>query len=318
MKKYIPIVLSSDDNYSPFIAVTIASACYTTKEHLKFYIFDSGISDLHKQQIISLKKSFSNFDIDFIAIEDSNFAHLPSCQGFPLAMYSRLLIPQLCQESRVLYSDVDVIFMNDIAEFYNQDIAGYALGGIFHAHYVEKISMQKSAYTTLGIPLEHKYFYGGNLLIDCDAWRKRDISRQLIEVARKHAQALRLGDQDVLNIFFACNYKQLDYKFCLTTQDCEFFKRTDKNEYQRLVKEVVVRHFETRRKPWLTNIYTATKDIDHFQDFWFFASLTPFYSGLQQVFLSSILKDKPQEIIGNISINNEKLKQLRASIKKNI
>lgn len=312
----IPIVLASDDNYAPFVAVSMASACYSTREHIRFYVLDSGISTLHKRQISELGRRFSNFDLVYINIDDASlFSHLPACQGFPLSMYSRLLIPQLCDEARIIYSDVDVIFLNDVAEFYEQDITGYALGGIYHAHHAERPAA-RAHLQNLQLPAEHLYFYGGNWLIDCEKWRRENISTGLLRIAEQRAGSLRLGDQDVLNIFFACSYKQLDNRFCLTTQDCEYFSRRHPAVYRKLMQSVVVRHFETRRKPWLTNMYTLSHPIEHFEDFWFFASMTPFHAGLQQTFTAAIRTDMPPEYKGNVSINRDILQKLRGNVRR--
>ena len=37
-QKEIPVFISGDENYAPYMAVLIASACYNTKSFLKFYI----------------------------------------------------------------------------------------------------------------------------------------------------------------------------------------------------------------------------------------------------------------------------------------
>jgi len=56
----IPIVLSSDDNYVPFIAIAIASICYNTNSHVKVYLLEDNISFFHKN---ILKNFFYNLKI---------------------------------------------------------------------------------------------------------------------------------------------------------------------------------------------------------------------------------------------------------------
>lgn len=51
---YIPIFLSSDNNYAPYIAIAIASICDNTKSFCNFYILDGGISKENKSYINSL------------------------------------------------------------------------------------------------------------------------------------------------------------------------------------------------------------------------------------------------------------------------
>ena len=47
----IPIFLSSDNNYAPFVATTIASICDNTKSFCEFYILDGGITQEIKSTI---------------------------------------------------------------------------------------------------------------------------------------------------------------------------------------------------------------------------------------------------------------------------
>jgi lipopolysaccharide biosynthesis glycosyltransferase len=46
-------------------------------------------------------------------------------------------------------------------------------------------------------------------------------------------------------------------------------------------QNIVIRHFNTDAKPWNAFRY-GSKVIEHLEEFWFFASLTPFYADLQQ------------------------------------
>ena len=52
----IPIFLSSDNNYAPFVATTIASICDNTKSFCDFYILDGGIEEENKEKIIQCMK----------------------------------------------------------------------------------------------------------------------------------------------------------------------------------------------------------------------------------------------------------------------
>ena len=65
----IPIFLSSDNNYAPYVATTIASICDNTKSFCDFYILDGGISKENQEKIYVLKEKFNNFSIEFINID---------------------------------------------------------------------------------------------------------------------------------------------------------------------------------------------------------------------------------------------------------
>ncbi len=69
MKKIILYqFLSSDNNYTPFVATTMASILDNTKSFIEFYVLDGGISEENQEKIRSLKNQFSNFSIEFLKI----------------------------------------------------------------------------------------------------------------------------------------------------------------------------------------------------------------------------------------------------------
>ena len=55
----IPIFLSSDNNYAPYIATTIASICDNTAAFCEFYILDGGIKTDNKTKIKTLMEPVS-------------------------------------------------------------------------------------------------------------------------------------------------------------------------------------------------------------------------------------------------------------------
>ena len=65
----IPIFLSSDNNYAPFVATTIASICDNTKSFVEVYVLDGGITEENQEKISALKDVFKNFSIEFIKID---------------------------------------------------------------------------------------------------------------------------------------------------------------------------------------------------------------------------------------------------------
>ena len=70
----INICLSCDDNYSKYAGVVIASilANANNKDDLNFYVLDGGITDIRKQQLLSLK-SIKDCPINFVKINEDDF-----------------------------------------------------------------------------------------------------------------------------------------------------------------------------------------------------------------------------------------------------
>ena len=73
----IPIFLSSDNNYAPFIETTIASICDNTKSFCEFFILDGGITKENQEKICKLKNEFNNFNITFLTVDiEKEFGHI--------------------------------------------------------------------------------------------------------------------------------------------------------------------------------------------------------------------------------------------------
>jgi lipopolysaccharide biosynthesis glycosyltransferase len=306
MTAHIPVFLASDDRYAPFVATTIASVCFNTKSFIDFYILDGGITPFHQRMILALQDKFPKFSVEFLAIDaDAVFKRYPAQPGIALSTYSRFLISELKPElDRALYSDVDVIALGDIAEMFEQNLAGHVIGAVCHAYFDKNKYVEQGIRHRMGLSPLHKYFYAGNLLIDCEKWRKEKVTKKLFDIAERYAATASAADQDILNkCFDNNNYQQLDYKFCLTSRNCDYFFRANKAEYKRISHSAIIRHFETRSKPWLTDVFYEGHPLENFDDFWFFAAMTPFYPGLQQGFIASRARNEVflREIMGNIN-----------------
>lgn len=271
----IPIFLSSDNNYAPFVATTIASICDNTKSFCEFYILDSEITGEDKIKICELQNKFTNFSIEFIAIDgEKYFKDFPEINYITKSMYNRFLIPDLKPEiDRALYSDVDVIVMGDIKEMFGEELENYSLGAIWEefAETTENIKRKQ----ILKLSEKHKYFSSGNLLINSQLWREKKVLNNLLKISAKYNNCLNTPDMDVLNIYFDNNYKILSPKYCWINQNYDFYNETP---------EIIVRHFNGPIKPWhlhpdLNEDRRLAFTLD-FKKFWHYAKLTEFYNDL--------------------------------------
>ncbi len=273
MEKNIPIFLSSDDNYSPFVATTIASICDNTKSNIDFYILDSFISEINKEKILELKKSFNNFNIEFIKIDSdkefSDIAYTNSENYISISTYNRFLIPKLKpQLKKVLYLDVDIVALGDIKELYDIDMENYHFAAIPESFITQQ--EDKETKNRLNLAQNHKYFNAGVFVLDNQYWVKNDILNKALEVENNYRGKLKYADQDILNIIFNNNYKILSQKFNLMTQ-----AKTN-------INDIVIRHFNTDIKPWQYNPCLSNNSLlmDNMLEFWKYAKKTPFYDEL--------------------------------------
>jgi glycosyltransferase involved in cell wall biosynthesis len=265
----IPIFLSADNNYAPFVATTIASICFHTKAVVNFYVLDGGISEFNERRIKSLKKRFTGFTVEFIQIHNEIFKGFRVISPFSLSAYYRFLIPHFKQNlNKVIYLDVDVIALGDISELYNEKLEGYSLAAVPDT--TGSAASREKCKSAMRLSAGHTYFNSGVLLIDLKKWRENNTTLDLFDTEKLFRNKLTWPDQDVLNKHFDRNYKVLDTKYNVMT-----------NSGQQ-GENIIIRHFNTVWKPWNCNGVYGDSTIENFNDFWFFAAQTPFLLEMQQ------------------------------------
>ena len=266
----IPIFLSSDNNYAPLVATTMASILSNTKSFIEFYILDGGITSENVEKIKSLKNTFDNFSIEFIKIDyEKYFKDLKVKNHWTKAVYTRLLIPNIKPNiNKTIFMDVDIIVTGNITNLYNEDLEEYALGAVWEQWAEDGINKQHKIRMQLSD--NHKYFNAGVLLIDCTKWRDNNILEKLFDIAEKYKDCLELQDQDMLNKYFDNNYKVLPKKYNYLTP---YFYMENNNDY-------IIRHLVGYVRPWHLNENTKTDLMPGIDVFWKYAKLTPFYEEL--------------------------------------
>lgn len=272
----IPIFLSADNNYAPFIATTIASICDNTKSFCNFYILDGGISEENKEKICELKQQFNNFSIEFFKIDtDKYFKNFITESYITMAAYYRLIIADLFPHlNKVLYLDVDIIAKGDISELYKTDLGESVLGAVRDQGDKQYIAKLKK---NIEMDDSSNYFNSGVLLINLKKWREQNITQKLFSIEKKYRGKLLCNDQDVLNKAFENNYKMLPQKFnALTVQD-----------------DTVIRHYYSKPKPWeiKQGIKNSSQLLSDMEIFWYYAKKTPYY---EQLYTNCIYKSAAQ------------------------
>ena len=283
--KQIPIFLSSDNNYAPFVATTIASICDNTEIYCDFYILDGGINAENKIKIQSLTERYKNFSIEYINIDvEKYFKGFIANSYITLPTYYRFIIPHLKPNlEKILYLDVDIIAKNDILELFNIDLGDKVIGAVKDlgdSYYIAKLK------NIVEINPSHPYFNAGVLLIDCEKWRSQNITEKLFDIEKKYRGKLLCNDQDVLNKVFENNYKMLPEKFNALAATCE----------------TVIRHYYSKPKPWeiKQNIKNSDLLLPDAGLFWHYAEITPFYNELNSNCIYKTMQDLTKYKVYNL------------------
>ena len=288
----IPIFLSSDNKYAPFVATTIASICNNTKSFCDFYVLDGGIKQENQEKICKLKEQFNNFSIEFIKIDYDkflkDFEYKNKSAHVSISTYNRFFIGELKPDiNRAIYIDIDIIALGDIKTLWEQSLKGKTVGIIKDEGENDLISKYKEKFS-----LNH-YFNAGVLLIDLNKWKSNNYSEKVFEFEKLNRNILNFADQDIINV--------------ILKDDCEIL--SSKFNSQLISDEnTVIRHFVNVYKPWKYNYFklgNQIKPLSNFEDFWKYAQMTDFYDELKTGYEKNINSNM---LIKRLSIIADKIK----------
>lgn len=288
----IPIVFSCNDDFVPYLSVTIQSIMDNSNIEMNYdvIVLHKDISESNQLLLKKMTRSKSNFSIRFCntyyLVDNKKFfvdKHLSE------ETYYRLFIMDLLPRyKKVLYLDCDIVVNEDVAELFLTDIDDYLLGAVRDIDYAGnyKANEERRQYTKDIIKLDnaYDYFQAGVLIMNLENIRKEFTVNYLIEVALSYKW--KHHDQDVLNHLCEGKVRFLDMSWnVIMNWKSNFSSRMDilklsprniYNEYlaSRFTPKIV--HYAGYQKPW------KDPSCDYAEDFWVYARRTYFYEIIMQ------------------------------------
>ena len=211
MNNIIPIAFAFDNNLVMPACICISSLMMNAKTDTFYDIFilHSASENLNKSDLDRIPDFYKNCRIQYREV-GNEFDGAFEIRGITTPAYYRLLIPELIPEyDKVLYSDVDVIFRDDMCDIYNTDIDGYYIGGV---NAIAHLDIDTTAYYhKLGIDAK-SIIYSGNLIINSKEILRDNIIPKFKELKDRK---LRFQDMDMINIVCQNKIKYLPPVFWL-------------------------------------------------------------------------------------------------------
>ena len=214
MKSVIPIAFAFDENLIMPAGVCLTSLLENAKDDTFYdiYILHSSKISFADTLLTKISDIYDNCKVTFREV-DSYFDSSYEIRGITSSTYYRLIIPDMIPEyDKILYSDVDVIFRDDLSMFYNTDLTGYYLGGVDDCSFLRP-DMQKYINEELGLDYTKGFFYAGNLVINSELMRRDNIVSKLKALS---FNKYKHQDLDIINIVCNGRIKSLSPAFCLT------------------------------------------------------------------------------------------------------
>ena len=299
MNENIPVFLQANENYASALAALIVSIVENSESVVDFYVMDSGLSVLSKKHLKTLQQHY-NFGLEIIDVAKyHNLFDLPAKVQLPRATSDKYLVPYIKPElDKAIVLDVDMIAVGDIKKLWEVDLHGKLLGAVPYYGHVD-IGKIYDLVREAGMSPVHHYFNSGVLVLDCQQWRKREITQQLFHFnINFNTKKFSRWDEIVLNLLLETNnYHVLEPIFNMMVPHILFYTNGKPYAHKRVIEEhfalhkdcclneAVFVHFIFKdAKPWNRRNYFYApvkqwREIPCFRNFWYYLHLTPFFEG---------------------------------------
>lgn len=286
----IPVYFVTNWDMVAYTATTMVSLLSNTKCNCDFYVMDCGLSAFDRKQLSTLKDRFPNLkSLSFATVDATRFEGLSTWYFGMLDAWAMLLFPEAFPDvhGKVIHVESDTLVVDDIEKLYNESLDGYTLGA--------SPDISFGALSELFPAKEHYYFNLGMMLIDCDKWRSDQTTEKCLELGKKYGKNFFCLHQDALNMFYYHNnYKRLPNRYNLGERE-NYVKSVHEDlsdEYfNEEWKHPIIIHFSPN-KPWRTQNNSYSKRMcKFFNEWWYYASQTPYIEGLKNCFIANRISD---------------------------
>lgn len=219
-----------------------------SNSHIIFHVLMDNLTNQDKEQL-KLIVSGNNAELNFIDIDDSQFANCVESERILKLAYYRIIIPELIpQADRAIYLDCDVLCKTDLTELWQIDMSGKPLAAVEDAGFHLRLESMEIDFVS------QKYFNSGILVMDLNKWRENDISTKVLDFIKKNPEKLKFHDQDALNAVLHDNWLELPQKW--NAQTNVIVNRITPLSFKRIMDYIDARrdpkliHFCGHIKPW--------------------------------------------------------------------
>lgn len=230
--KLINVAFCFNDRYIS-LAMTAISSLLKNSPGCKYDIYCVTDITKHSQTKISryIKEHYSNGNIIFLKPnKDFDNAY---CGRWPHAIWWRCMLPKLLPDTvkRIIYADVDTLFVRDLREANEFEIGTNLLSGCFDSS---------------------TYINSGFLVMNIEQFRLENKYPLMVNWAENNQT--RYPDQDMLNTICHGRIKPMSRKFNIIVDAGYSFLKTMTASQYRDIKYPVMLHYAGKIKPWNADI----------------------------------------------------------------
>jgi lipopolysaccharide biosynthesis glycosyltransferase len=216
MSNIIPIVFATDENYAPYLSVTLQSVIETASAVYEYRVFvlHNGVTDASMEKVQNQVAEVKNFSVSFVDVaEYLKNTPLFTSRHISAAAYFRLFIPYIFNKyDKVLWLDCDLLVCRDVAELYNVDIEDYMVAVVNDKLTSWEWMLRESngEYRDVFKNFDN-YFNSGVMLFNTVKLRNYITVEKLMEFTASRKWLCH--DQDILNVLCEEKVKYLPMKW---------------------------------------------------------------------------------------------------------
>lgn len=258
----IPVFFSSDDNYLPFLAVSMRSLIdnLSPDAFCDIHILNNGLNPEKTQHLLNMSTDRVSVHLVDVSREIAPLAEKLNLRDYyTVSIYFRLFIPSLFpQYHKAIYLDADIAVNGDVASLYETPLGNRLVGAVSDDIIASHRDFRGYAEEGLGIPFR-QYFNSGVMLMNLDQFRLQEIEKKFVYLLNTYHFDTVCPDQDYLNVLCRNQVLYLDKGWNKMSID---------SAYDGTPKLV---HYNMYYKPW------QYRHICYQEHFWSYAKKTPFY-----------------------------------------
>lgn len=315
-KKEIPVFFSFDNNYVAQAAVTFFSLLTNAKETV-FYSLYVLHRDISLENITKLKEQvqvFNNVSLSFIKIsedfievdfKDEDFCTQHLGAKFTVDTLYRCL-PTLISEfnkyDKIIYSDVDIVVLQDISDLMDVDLSDNYLGGVKTPDFLKNELKHHDK------KIREKYVAGGLWVMNLAKMRADNLIDEILSIIKKPPYRLLWNDQDVINLACRGNVTFISYDYMSIPDWTPMLMEIDYNDlfypnkslYSSVHNPRIIHY--AGRKPW-KDLLTRKSEI-----WYYWLDQTVFYNQIFPVTNHAVKE-------ANNSVNKKSIMIIKYSLK---
>jgi len=284
--KLIPIFFSFDNNYVPQAAVTFESLLTNANSDIFYELFvvHSGLSTVNIQELYKQVEKHDNAKLQFINVKgrfDIDFSDEKFCKShagsiFTIETIYRCLAINLLEFNnyeKIIYSDVDIVVVDDISPLYDIDLSSNYIAGIHLPNFL------KEQVNHLPLNVQETYVGAGLWVMNLKKMRDDNIGHKINNITQNPPCHLLWPDQDIMNLACSPYIGYISYRYCsipgwkklLKDMNYEDKRYPNKELYDAMYIPKIVHYAAS--KPW------AKENRPPLSDLWYYwLSKTSFHN----------------------------------------